>query len=624
MAKRFLSIGGATVALLALIAGLFQGATVGAAQNNPTQAFAHPAFERVWTRTDQLVKLGQVDRSWYWGPQPRTATQEQWIDAPGGQRLVQYFDKSRMEINDPNADPNGLFFVTNGLLTVELISGNMQIGTSAYSPRLPACINISGDVDDPTAPTYNSFRSVASVAPGVGRHDPDKRGQAATTTIDRLGTVGNDPSKSGVPGVTYAYYETTTQHKIPQIFWNFLTQTGAVIENGQTIQRAINVPWFYASGLPVSDAYWARVKIGGVYQDVLIQAFERRVLTYNPNNQPAFQVEMGNIGLHYYDWRYNNIGACPASSGTPVATATRGTPGVAATSTPTAPAATATATSTPGTPVATATVVPLSGKIVFVSNRSNQRDVWIMNADGTTPINLTGSLEGGNYDPALSPNGTRIAFVASQDGNPEIYVMNVDGTGATRLTTNTNGDFHPTWSPDGSQIAFVSDRTGNNEIFTMNANGTNQVNVSIMAGNDRDPAWGSNDRIAFVSDRTGDDEIYSMKSDGTTVLQLTNSPGADWLPAWSPSAGRLLFVSGRDGGNLDIYVMKADGSNPTRLTSLLSSEYDPTWGPTADEKYMAYSSDRGGNLDLYVSYLDGSNLRQLTTTIGDDVRPSWR
>ena len=44
---------------------------------------------------------------------------------------------------------------------------------------------------------------------------------------------------------------------------------------------------------------------------MLIQAYERRVLTYNPANPPAFQVEMGNIGLHYYDWRYNNAGACP-------------------------------------------------------------------------------------------------------------------------------------------------------------------------------------------------------------------------------------------------------------------------------------------------------------------------
>ena len=43
-------------------------------------------------------------------------------------RLVQYFDKTRMEITDPNGDQNSIWYVTNGLLVVELMSGRMQIG----------------------------------------------------------------------------------------------------------------------------------------------------------------------------------------------------------------------------------------------------------------------------------------------------------------------------------------------------------------------------------------------------------------------------------------------------------------------------------------------------------------
>jgi hypothetical protein len=42
--------------------------------------------------------------------------------------MVQYFDKSRMEINNPNGDKNSPFYVTNGLLTVELMSGKIQVG----------------------------------------------------------------------------------------------------------------------------------------------------------------------------------------------------------------------------------------------------------------------------------------------------------------------------------------------------------------------------------------------------------------------------------------------------------------------------------------------------------------
>jgi len=35
-----------------------------------------------------------------------------------------------------------------------------------------------------------------------------------------------------------------------------------------------------------------------------VQVFERRVLTYTPGNPPGWDVEAGNVGLHYYEWRY--------------------------------------------------------------------------------------------------------------------------------------------------------------------------------------------------------------------------------------------------------------------------------------------------------------------------------
>ena len=48
------------------------------------------------------------------------------------------------------------------------------------------------------------------------------------------------------------------------------------------------------------------LEVAGQQKDVLIQAYERRILTYNPTNPAGFQVEMGNVGLHYFDWRYPN------------------------------------------------------------------------------------------------------------------------------------------------------------------------------------------------------------------------------------------------------------------------------------------------------------------------------
>src|SRR5215211_6196758 len=62
------------------------------------QAFAVSAFESTWRRTDNLVASGQVKRTWFWGPTPSTAgLTEEYKQRAGGKRLVQYFDKSRME-----------------------------------------------------------------------------------------------------------------------------------------------------------------------------------------------------------------------------------------------------------------------------------------------------------------------------------------------------------------------------------------------------------------------------------------------------------------------------------------------------------------------------------------------
>ena len=101
----------------------------------------------------------------------------------------------------------------------------------------------------------------------------------------------------------YDTYHEHLGHNISTVFTEFFRQQGLVYENGQYAQRQILDP-VYVLGLPISEAYWTRVKVGGVERDVLLQAFERRVLTYTPGNPPGFQVEMGNVRLHYLRWRY--------------------------------------------------------------------------------------------------------------------------------------------------------------------------------------------------------------------------------------------------------------------------------------------------------------------------------
>jgi multiple sugar transport system substrate-binding protein len=289
---------------------------VALAQPTAQAGFAHPAFQRLWERTDSLVATGGATRTWFWGPQPNTAAMtESNKESPGGARQVQYFDKSRMEINDPTANANDPAFVTNGLLTVELISGRMQTGASTYEERTAACIPVTGDTTDTTAPTYASMQRVSNTT--LGDYPASSQiGQVVTATISRLGAMGSDASKAGVTQTRIAFFDDVTKHNIPEVFWTFLNQSGPVRESGQTSTGPLIAPWFYASGRPISEAYWTRATIGGAAMDVLVQMYERRTLTFNPANPAAWQVEMGNIGQHYYDWRYKGAGACsPPTSG---------------------------------------------------------------------------------------------------------------------------------------------------------------------------------------------------------------------------------------------------------------------------------------------------------------------
>ena len=91
--------------------------------------------------------------------------------------------------------------------------------------------------------------------------------------------------------------------------------------------------------------------------------------------------------------------------------------------------------------------------------------------------------------PPVAPAIGKIAFVSNRDGNREIYVMNADGSGQTRLTNNPTFDFPPAWSPDGSRIAFGSDRDGNVDIYVMNADGSGLIRLTDNPARDSRPAW---------------------------------------------------------------------------------------------------------------------------------------
>ncbi|RIK46843.1 MAG: hypothetical protein DCC58_01830 [Chloroflexi bacterium] len=315
---RLLRTGAIAIAVLVLAAGIASTFAI------DSSAFAHPAFVRTWERTDKPVEDGHVSRSWIWGSMLSGGMQESYSDSPGSKRLVQYFDKARMEITHPDAVDDGLWFVTTGLLVNELVTGQMQVGDAVFLSRAPAEINIAGDPGNDDAPTY------ADLAAVIG-NPPRADGELITQRMDGSGQVSNDPTLA-VQNITSAYRVQADgiDHQVASVFWDFMNAQALVWQDGAFGEAALFPNPFYATGFPITEAYWSHVLVGGVPQDVLWQCFQRRCMTYAPANAAGWQVEFGNVGLHYYVWRYDDDPNQP----TPTATAPVPTPEPTATSAP--------------------------------------------------------------------------------------------------------------------------------------------------------------------------------------------------------------------------------------------------------------------------------------------------
>lgn len=256
-------------------------------------------FAQTWQRTDLPVAAGYATRSWLWGPSAFAAGREPYEGTRSGSRAVVYFDKARLELTDPERPPEDPWAVTSGLLARELITGLMQTGDASFVPRQPAAVPVAGDPDDTTAPTYASLARLLTAPPLA-------EGETIVQTLDRSGRAGRE-ERLAQYDVRAGPLVPETGHRIASVFWEFLQQESLVYEAGAYRTARLFWPLFAVTGFPITEAYWTRAKVGGTERDVLVQCFERRCLTYTPENPPGWRVELGNVGQHYYRWRYGAV-----------------------------------------------------------------------------------------------------------------------------------------------------------------------------------------------------------------------------------------------------------------------------------------------------------------------------
>ena len=114
-----------------------------------------------------------------------------------------------------------------------------------------------------------------------------------------------------------------------------------------------------------------------------------------------------------------------------------------------------------GAPGECATWSPDSSKLIYCSHPGDGNwAVWVMNADGsdrrqlTHPTLIEPAGAHGDYPGAWSPNGEQIVYGSEVDGDRELFLMNADGSNPHRLTRFRGGDGAEAWLPDG-RIVFT-------------------------------------------------------------------------------------------------------------------------------------------------------------------------
>ena len=242
------------------------------------------------------------------------------------------------------------------------------------------------------------------------------------------------------------------------------------------------------------------------------------------------------------------------------------------------------------------------GKIVFISAREGYEDVWIMNADGSDPVNLTQGRQRHCANPVWSPDGTKIAYIGDvyDDGQygGEIWLMDADGGNPQQLTDDSVAKISLSWSADGSKIYYealgapVED--GNlidAFVMALDSRVSSPVDWSEVPSNrrysNRSPD-GTKDAIIVLREKGNKDNIARLHiadvGEEPSVIPLPdifqNAAVSDetWItvPTWSPDSMKIAF-SALTYAPL-IWAVDIDGSNLVELTNGLGGD-SPDWQP---------------------------------------------
>lgn len=180
----------------------------------------------------------------------------------------------------------------------------------------------------------------------------------------------------------------------------------------------------------------------------------------------------------------------------------------------------------------------ISDRIIFVSDRTEPRGLYLMNSDGSNPVEQDRDFSTAQTDPALHPLlDTQMLFAAGGTGSRDVWrksVSAVDGSVINQnFTQDTIADQHcPDWAPDASFIVYVSDYGGVANLWSAEATGEFDVQLTSFST-----------AVLAVS-------VEPLAGGGRAVLSVSDGQGGSQLVLVDLLTGEpLSYLTGEGAGN---------------------------------------------------------------------------
>jgi serine/threonine protein kinase/Tol biopolymer transport system component len=181
-----------------------------------------------------------------------------------------------------------------------------------------------------------------------------------------------------------------------------------------------------------------------------------------------------------------------------------------------------------------------SGDLLYTVVAGGKAAIWSASPDGArrTPLTETGR----NFYPALSPDGKTIAFTSNRSGRDEIWVMNADGN-APRQVTN-NGGTGPRWSPDGASIIYSHYRGGGWGVWRVPVAGGSPQSLTDDTIDASSPSISPDGKLlAYEVNEKGKPSRLIIRpiAGGAPTMEFQMKEGIANVPNWTPDGQNLIY-----------------------------------------------------------------------------------